>query len=380
MGNTGPSPEIFIAALVNGYVFECFDKDWYASFLPQPSEAGWRRTLDEYRMMQRDTRQPRINILEGCGRETTLGFGKTDRNYLEPTATDLVHHRLALGTALLDDGFYEYDLFDAGGAPFWFDEFTVDENGIAVENRRFKGYLGQPLGAAVELPSPATLIWDENFETGTLPTELSADPGVSVSQAPHDVITGAGSLVINNPDHSRRAFIAARTKPSQITFPPGQTYVIEHDWKILETIDNIAVSQLRASDGSTPGWYPWPGVVAGDSGQARFHVTVPDGGAFTLEFQLTRGGGKIAVDNVRVTAGGAGPWRRDFENGFVLVNPINRSYTFNPEELAGQFNRTGIKRIKGTQAPDFNNGQPVTGTLTLKPFNAIILLANHIPT
>lgn len=49
------------------------------------------------------------------------------------------------------------------------------------------------------------------------------------------------------------------------------------------------------------------------------------------------------------------------------------------EELAGALNRTGIKRILGTQAPDINNGQPVTGTLTLQPFDAIILLADHIP-
>jgi len=31
----------------------------------------------------------------------------------------------------------------------------------------------------------------------------------------------------------------------------------------------------------------------------------------------------------------AGPWRRDFENGFVLVNPLNKAYTFTYEELTG---------------------------------------------
>ena len=84
-------------------------------------------------------------------------------------------------------------------------------------------------------------------------------------------------------------------------------------------------------------------------------------------------------NNIRIIEGGVGPWRRDFENGFVLVNPINKSYTFSPKELAGTLNRTGIKRILGTQAPNINNGQFVTGDLTLEPFDAIILLADPIP-
>ena len=53
---------------------------------------------------------------------------------------------------------------------------------------------------------------------------------------------------------------------------------------------------------------------------------------------------------------------------------------FGPSELAGDLIRTGIKRILGTQAPDVNNGEPVNDTLTLQPFDAIILLADPIPT
>jgi hypothetical protein len=63
-----------------------------------------------------------------------------------------------------------------------------------------------------------------------------------------------------------------------------------------------------------------------------------------------------------------------------LVNPLNKPYTFTVDELAGIFNRTGIKRILGTVAPDVNNGQLVADDLTLEPFDAIILLADPIPT
>jgi uncharacterized protein (TIGR03437 family) len=94
---------------------------------------------------------------------------------------------------------------------------------------------------------------------------------------------------------------------------------------------------------------------------------------------LLYGGGKIAIDNVRLYQGGAGPWRRDFENGFVLVNPFLQRHTFSSSELAGALSRTGIRRIKGTQAPDINNGLPVSGELTVAAFDSIILLADRIP-
>ncbi len=122
-----------------------------------------------------------------------------------------------------------------------------------------------------------------------------------------------------------------------------------------------------------------PGVVTGDSGHAIFPMTLGQGSNQRLTFDLFGGGGKVAIDNIKVTRGGAGPWRRDFENGFVLVNPLNKPYTFTLDELSGDFGRIGIKRILGTQAPEVNNGQAVTGTLTLEPFDAIVLLADHIP-
>ncbi|HKE26893.1 MAG TPA: IPT/TIG domain-containing protein, partial [Bryobacteraceae bacterium] len=117
---------------------------------------------------------------------------------------------------------------------------------------------------------------------------------------------------------------------------------------------------------------------AGDSGTLHFPFTIPFAGNWTINFLITNGGGKVAIDNVKIYQGGVGPWRRDFENGLVLVNPFGQPHTFSVADLAGALNRTGIHRIKGTQAPDVNGGQPVTGDLTLGPFDAIILLADPI--
>ena len=62
----------------------------------------------------------------------------------------------------------------------------------------------------------------------------------------------------------------------------------------------------------------------------------------------------------------------------MLVNPLSQPYPFSATDLAGTLNRTGIHTIKGTQAPDVNTGQPVTGSLTVGALDAIILLADHI--
>jgi hypothetical protein len=374
-GNAGANPAIYLAEYVNGYGFECVNEAWNVEGYSYYDEAKWRSILDDYFTMQTGALSPKINLITGCGRPTPNI--DPDRNYLEPTAEDIRDHRFTLGTTLLGDGFYDYDLFDAISAPYWFDEYSVNRNGVAVEDRQSKGYLGLALNDAIELTTPSTIIWEENFDSGTLPPEMWADPPAYVSTAVSEVISGTGSLVIDNPDHSQMAFYTAGSEPDQVQLKLGETYTIEFDWVILETLDGFVSSNIWG--GVDPPAYRIPGIVAGDSGRAHFPLTLLAGTNFSIVFHLGGGGGKVAFDNVRVTEGGAGPWRRDFENGFVLVNPLNRAYTFTSAELAGQYDRTNIKRILGTQAPAVNNGQLLTGTLTLEPFDAIILLADYIP-
>jgi hypothetical protein len=66
-----------------------------------------------------------------------------------------------------------------------------------------------------------------------------------------------------------------------------------------------------------------------------------------------------------------GVYRRDFENGIALVNPKGngqRTVTLEP----------GFVRIAGTQDPTTNNGQSVTGPITLQDRDGIILLRSPV--
>jgi hypothetical protein len=58
-------------------------------------------------------------------------------------------------------------------------------------------------------------------------------------------------------------------------------------------------------------------------------------------------------------------WRRDFQNGVVLVNPTILARTVKLEP--------GLRRLAGNQEPSVNNGSAV-GQVTLGPKDGIVLL------
>jgi len=367
VGNTGPGPQRALAPYVNGFLFEVFNLAWCYKCDGHPSEAGWRRALDDYLYMDRHVQWPAINVVEGSGQ--TGAFVMPDRAYEEPRPEDFSQHRLTMGTALLGNGFYEYDLFEGRSAPYWFDEYTVNPAGDAIEDPAFKGYLGNALSDAEELRSPERIVWEQNFERSSYPQDMWG--------APQAQIIGGGLQLSNWGDYSR-TYASAGTVASRVRLQRGKTYVIESDWSIVDTLDSYASIGMWG-DGFDSCMYVLPGMVSGDSGSVRFPVVLDSGRDFSLGLVIGQGAGVVAFDNMRILEGGAGPWRRDFENGFVLVNPLPEPYTFSMDELRGAFRRSGMRRIDGTQDRSINNGEPVTDELTLAPFDAIILLADHIP-
>jgi uncharacterized protein (TIGR03437 family) len=379
----GRSPDPILAPYVNGYAFECFNSYWIHrdGAAAWNDEGAWRSMLDIYLLMGKISRRPAINLMNACGADLI----KPDRAYALPTEQDIQKHRFAMSTALLGDGFYEYDLFNVDSAPYWFDEYSVDEHGTAAEQPTAKGYLGAALTDAIEAPSPVDPVLVADFEAGVVPEWLAGTPqdAISITHVPGETISGNASLILHNPEYTHQTNFTVGTVPSRLPLTPG-TYTVGFDWRILETLGASLKSQVycvvNASFGlvGSYGSYGVRSVIAGTSGSTRYPVTIPAGSSNCSVFFEIANGGKVAIDNFAIYRGGAGPWRRDFENGFTLVNPLNTSHTFSPAEVAGPLNRTGIRRIKGTQAPDINNGQPVTGDLTLGPFDAIVLLADPI--
>jgi uncharacterized protein (TIGR03437 family) len=375
MGNVGAPG---LDPYVNGFLFECVNYRWTMAGTSSFSPMAWRATFDAYRGYQAAMRRPRANALEGCG-ATYDYHGGVD--YPLPTAADLISHRFTMGSALLDDGFYAFDLHGGTSPPLWYDEYSVNSAGAATQNVRAKGYLGQALSDATELARPATVVFQDGFEGAALSTAWTpgapAGTSVAISQDPGQVISGSGSLVLSNPNHTQKGGVSLHTNPEVVQFKASSSYLLTFDWRILGTVDTLLGAAVSTNPGQPLDVYTAPGRVTGDHGTAHLPFSIPSDGPWSASIGVVNGG-EVAIDNVTITEGGVGAWRRDFENGFVLVNPLAQPYTFSASDLAGALNRTGIHRILGTQAPDVNNGQPVTGSLTLNSFDAIILLADHI--
>jgi hypothetical protein len=150
-GNAGPYPELLLAPYVNGYTFEGFNHPWYEDKGPGGfSEARWGEMVSNYRQMEATLRKPAAVLLEAVGPNPQMG-AELSGSYHGPTAGDVRIQRLALGTALLGDGSYEYDVFHNLDAPVLFDEWLVGPDGASVDTAAGKGWLGQALGPAVEL-------------------------------------------------------------------------------------------------------------------------------------------------------------------------------------------------------------------------------------
>ncbi len=375
IGNAGPLPETRLAPFVNGYVFEGFSGAWdgFTDGTGKPSEPAWRRAFDDYGIVDRLCQSPRVNVVEAWGRHDS--FAVPDRGASRITEEDVRRNRFALGTTLLRDAFYEYDLTDPRSSVAWFDEYTVDPDGVARESPTGKGYLGKALGPAQEMAGPSRVIWRQDFEGDLRPESRAGWGTVRTSTRADEVIQGTRSLVVEQSQH--RSGASSGWTSAELQFRKGVTYVISLSWKALTVLDYDPV--LEISRGAEKSRTNLPARFAGETGRVSYPYTAVSDGPHRVSLMLVSAG-SLSFDDIMVTEGGAGPWKRDFENGIVVVNPLRRTVVIDQSELSGDFRRSGVHRIRGSQAPQVNSGAPVPGALTLEPFDAVVLLADRVET
>ncbi len=344
--NHGGYPDLALAPLVNGFTFEIFNFAWYgwlSSDYDRFSEINWGLSLSEYRAAEARGRQPVVNIMEATSlkREGMSGQLHFTGDYRRMNPRELPVQRLALGTALLGDGFYEYDLVDNRSAPIFFDEWCVDPDGRSTDTAEGKGWLGAALGPAAEL-------------TKDLRT---------VAERPDRIVVG------------KRAAKEYRIDCGVNRSAESRQYTFDFDWRIVETLDKENGFSLLV-DGAPADWALITSLVAGAEAHYRLHFTVK--GGQSVSFLLYEPEvGAVAVSGMRVTAGRAGVFRRDFERGVVLVNATKERIELSPAELAGPLARRGLRRIAGRLDPQ-NDGRPVTGALALNAADAIVLIADRL--
>lgn len=391
-GNAGyiPSNPKVLPSL-NGFMREVFSPykiesngEWDTD-----NAAGWYRIYQNYSIADTVARAPQMSALEFMGSGLGTPNGKLTANGLpdrttELTARDYRRVRLGLTTALLGNGFFEYDLTDNTTAPLWFDEFAVDSSGSAVRSLSGKGYLGQPLGAPQELAGSSRVIFWADFDQVSLPSWVLTSPRARASTGADETVDGSKSLVVTR-DASDSNGVVLITDPSTIELAPGRTYQLLADYKVLSYKPRIFQGLVGVSIESTtqPATIEQAGSLfqpdvsgAGQTGTLRTVVKVPARGYRAVVSILDDA--TISFDNIRLLDSPGGVFRRDFENGIVLVNPNPEPLSVSLAQISGPMNRTGIKRIRGQQAPAWNNGQTVTGSLVIPSGDGIVLLADRV--
>ena len=360
--------------LLNGNNYEGFPTDDGLSYA-----AGWRETvfgpltdIGSYFEWIEKGQQPNLTMVETYeddGSPESTGDGEYDNPCIKPGfVPNYQKMRFGLATALLNDGYFSYEINTNGHGSLclmWFDEY--DNAG------QTRGYLGMPLGAAYRIGDPAMgpeLLNGGNFEnqedldewglwsdesegyTATLTLDTST-AAIGAASARVDVIQSQGT------DWQ----VSFSFLPAEVI--SGTEYTLTF-WAKSDQERTISTWVQQASDpwenyielGSvtlTDTWqqFELSGTATGDDSAAEFY------------FGLGSTIGVVWLDDVHLQSGSREVWRRDYEHGIVLVNA-----THNPQviPLDGMF-----RKIAGTQDPQVNNGQLVS-EVPLNPLDGLILL------
>lgn len=226
-----------------------------------------------------------------------------------------------------------------------------------------KGWLGQPLGLAYRVYDGAAFadgaeVWKWNTQIDPTGAEMeTSKAAVTVEgkelhvKAPVPFVDGLDSAYVRTKDNIPLASGAGVTVAMKIRSAPNQ-------WRRLGT--KIGGLSVKHGIGWESRWYVVSGKVTDTSGASK--LTLACGQHKGVDF---------FIEEVRVFSGSkhnANVFGRDFDHGSVFVNatptavtiPLQRSYV----------------RYTGYQNPA-NDGQPVTGSITLAPHTGVYLI--HAP-
>lgn len=275
----------------------------------------------------------------------------------------------ALGTGFATSGPSDRSLQSPPHDQWWYDEYAVDiVSGNAMTDRSHTHWLGQALGA------PYQMVW-----VGTNPDacsnpgfETSVSTGWSFGQfAPaaatieRDATTagvGSASAHITVTAPGSNLWDVNLASLGTLFMMPGTRYSATF-WAKASSARTIHVSATLPTGGELAS----QAVDLGTQWKQYQVVFNPSGaGTVVLEFFLGHmPAGEVWFDDVHLQAGETSMWRRDFENGIVLVNPAVNAL----DVPLG----TPFRKILGIRDPLVNNGATIT-TATVGASDALFLI------
>lgn len=369
----GPEKIIFVNwgmpnySLLNGNNFEGFPGDisdpetissWYNLVFGSEAEKG------SYFEWMANALQPNLTMIEtyedNGGPEPTSD-GSYDNACADPGFTpDYRKMRFGLTTALLNDGFFSYEMNTNGHGSLclmWFDEY--DNAGAG------RGYLGQPIG-------PAYPVYADQAGEVIFQSSLQDDTALEDWELwPDDSIGNAAILSLN--DGATRSDISAANGENwqvslispAIEMEEGVQYTLT--FSARADVERPLSSWIQMDRDPWTTWMYFSDVTLTPTWQ-QFTLSGISGGSDTsaqLIFGMGQQTGKVWIKDVTLTRNGLLVFRRDFTGGVVIVNASAQPQTI---DLGGTY-----VKIDGTQDRSVNDGSTVT-SVTVGAYDGVILL------
>lgn len=330
----------------NGWMRENFPLQsggtWYDNMLPDPNG---------YLADDRDFRQPPHNYL------FSAFAGGVGAQY---SSTNTRKVRFGLGSAALGEGYGVFGSSDrnARTAPYhawWYDEYAVDlTNGQSSASLAHTGWLGAPLGPAYQMIWAGTnpdAVSNPSFETSVTSGwtfNVFAPAVATISRDTSTFAVGAASAKVSVTTASTVDWHCYLSSQGQISLFAGGTYAVTF-WAKSSALRTMTVLASKAGGGSLasrsvtiePGWKHYQVILQ-----------PTQSGSSSVQFYLGLTAGDVWFDDVHFQQGATNLYRRDFQNGIVLVNPADQAL---PVPLGATF-----RHLLGTVDPAVNNGALVT--------------------
>jgi hypothetical protein len=292
------------------------------------------------------------------------------------TANNARKVRFGLASASLGDGYGAFgnssrEISLSNYTGWWYDEYAVDlTTGRSSDRQAHTGWLGQPLGPASQI------IWlgtspdassNPDFETDVTSgwSFAHGNTGATLTRDATTAATGSASARIYIPVLGDRDWRVNFNTQGTIPVATRGVYSATF-WARSSVARSMPVVLQLAAGGEvarrnvdlTPVWKRYQVVlVSNGTGDGR------------LNFFLAGAVGHVWLDDVHLQEGVTHLWRRDFQNGIVLVNPSDAPLTV---DLGRPF-----RRIAGTVDPAINDGLPAT-QVTIAGQDARFLLGDDI--
>jgi len=348
----------------NGWMREGFPYqaggDWYSNMFQEPGG---------YITDERNFQEPRSNYI--------FSFQVGSEPYLS-TNTRIM--RFGLGSSTLADGFGVFavqnrDAFTGDYHEWWYDEYAVDlDTGTSSESIEHTGWLGQALTPFYQM------IWAGQNPEGVL------NSGFETS------VTDSWSFFSGTPSSRSRDVSTAAVGSSSARIDIQQASAI--DWNVsFQTNIGIPITPFANyaatfwMKASTPRTIPI--VISRTNSQqllvrqvqvttewAQYQIPflsydnqVPANGA-RISFFLGKDAGSVWLDDVHFQFGLSTVYRRDFQNGIVLVNP---SFQAGADVVLPR----PFRRILGDKDPFINDGSS-SQVQYVGPADALFLIGDDM--